>query len=807
MRHWWIGLWACVACAQIKLVENGGSRYTICTEDPASAHQQRAAAELQRFVAQMSGAKLPVSPCAESATHQVRIRERDGLGEASSIEISGSGLIIEGGRDRGVLNGVYSLLDQLGCRWFTRTVSHIPNRRTIVIPKTRQQFRPAFEYRDVYFTEARDPEWSARNRLNGQHVIYHPFVHSFPAIIPHEQYFASHPEYFALVDGQRRWERAQICLTNPDVMRIAVDRTRQWIRERPDSKFVSISQNDWTGYCECDRCRRVEAEEGGAHSGPLVRFVNHVAEQIEREHPDKKIDTLAYWYTEPPPTKTRPHKNVWIRFAPIRACQSHPYESCPYNARVTGNLRRWSEITNRIYVWHYSTNFEHYLLPFPNFKELAADVPMYRRHGVTGIFMQGSPAPGGGGEFAELRSYVLARLLWNPDANVEAEINSFLAAVFGSAAKSVRAYFDLVQRQGRANHLWVYDPADSPYVHTRFLDQADAILRRAASQAVSPEIRERVERVRLGIDYAKLRRRQQFFLEGDWFQPRGLDALRTDFNRFFDRIRELGIEHVREGVPPEMERAMFDQGTRPFRTVTLSSASTRAIAIPELNSRVIELGAYRVGIDPGSWRYPDQSGIWPQAHASAHHRVPYQFTWADVVDRGPAGEVAISGASPDDLIITRKMRLDGGRLETVTEVHNVGETSRPVTIQAIAELRLDPGANGEQLALAYRTVSGTQVDRTFFEPRGETGRSGFLRGDNLPAGVWHAYGPAGTPGIEHSFEINEVDRCDWAWTLRGVPTLAISCWSKPVTLEPARRVMLKSHYRATSGRGGKPSGR
>ena len=88
-------------------------------------------------------------------------------------------------------------------------------------------------------------------------------------------------------------------------------------------------------------------------------------------------------------------------------------------------------------------------MPFPDFDELAADIPMYKKHGVVGIFLEGDAAPGGGGENAELRSYVMARLLWNPNIDVDETVNEFMAAYYGKAARVMRAYFDLQHRQVR----------------------------------------------------------------------------------------------------------------------------------------------------------------------------------------------------------------------------------------------------------------------------------------------------------------------------------------------------------------------
>jgi len=150
-------------------------------------------------------------------------------------------------------------------------------------------------------------------------------VHSFNQMIPPEKYFSSHPEWFSLIDGARRSERSQLCLTNKEMLQESIKNVLEWIQQHPEARIISVSQNDWTGWCECDNCRRVEEEEGGVHSGPLLRFVNAVADEIGKKYPDKLIDTLAYWYTEDPPAKVRPRPNVRIRLCPIGVCESHPY--------------------------------------------------------------------------------------------------------------------------------------------------------------------------------------------------------------------------------------------------------------------------------------------------------------------------------------------------------------------------------------------------------------------------------------------------------------------------------------------------
>jgi len=461
------GAGASATTKPLELTRNGQSAYSIAISRAASLSEKRGSEELQRFIEEMSGAHLPIVTDEQKPSGNLIVVGKsdylDSLGlqipfaslgnEGFAIKTAGSHLVIAGGRQRGTMYGVYTFLEKLGCRWFAVDVSRIPKLANITVQQLDEIHKPAFEYREPYFTEARDRDWAARNKMNGNvlnldastggKIVYSGT--SFYGLIPPEQYFKEHPEYFALVDGRRRAEAAQICLTNADVLRLSIEKVLQDLQRRPQANIFRVEQNDFWGWCECENCLRVEQEEGGAHSGPILRFVNDVAAVVARKYPDKLIQTIAYAYSEAPPAKVRPLANVRVQPCPIDACQAHPYEDCRYDAYIMTNLRAWAMITDgALYVWHYNADFSHYLRPFPDFGEIAADVPMCRRNGVVGLFMQGSVSPGGGGENAALRSYVVARLLWDTSVNVGRDIEEFHHAFYGQAGPAMLAYFDLL---------------------------------------------------------------------------------------------------------------------------------------------------------------------------------------------------------------------------------------------------------------------------------------------------------------------------------------------------------------------------
>ena len=195
----------------------------------------------------------------------------------------------------------------------------------------------------------------------------------------------------------------QYCLTNPELLAFCIQRVKEYLRHAPPDSIVSVSQNDGgdEGRCQCAKCLAIEKEEGGP-SGPMLRFVNAVADAIKGEHPRAAIDTLAYQYTRKPPRLTKPRPNVIIRLCSIECSFAHPLDH-QQNQAFAEDLRGWGAIGQRIYIWDYIINFDHFLAPYPNLRVLGPNVRFLARSGVKGVFEEGNDASAGG-EFAGLRA-------------------------------------------------------------------------------------------------------------------------------------------------------------------------------------------------------------------------------------------------------------------------------------------------------------------------------------------------------------------------------------------------------------------
>ncbi|MGE5648119.1 MAG: DUF4838 domain-containing protein [Acidobacteriota bacterium] len=799
------------------LATRGKSVYSICVSAQASPSERRAAAELQSFLEKISGARLPVvtddkagrGPLILVGRSRELDRRRAGIDfaqlgpEGFALKTLGRDLAIAGGRERGTMYGVYAFLEKLGCRWFTPEVSRIPRLDDVPLPQLDETQKPSFEYREPYFSEAWDTDWAARNRQNGNfmrldesaggRMAYYPFVHSFYEMVPPEKYFAQHPEYFSLIDGERRVGRGQLCLTNPDVLRVSVDSVEKWIETHPEAGIFSVSQNDWTGWCECDRCRRVEEEEGGAHSGPVLRFVNALAAEIEKKHPGKLIDTLAYWYTEDPPAQARPRPNVRIRLCPIGVCEAHPYESCPRSAYFMRNLEAWSKITNQLYIWHYNTNFAHYLSPFPDFEELAADLPMYHRRGVVGVFLEGAYPPGGGGEMSELRAYVSARLLWDVKANANHAVDEFLQGVYGKAAPALREYYDLLHRQVREQHLYIFAPPGRIY-SAAFVSEAEGLLDTAERAAEDDATRRRVRKVRLSLDYLKLERAKTFDVRDGVYAPAGLDAVKRQFAEFVGALRGFGIQSIREGVKLDKDEADFERHVRAWPVRTLESDRLRVDVAPGVGGRVVRLVLKSRGADllfhtsAASPGYPDHGGLvlraWPEAHA----REPYAVEWTAA--EGTEGELTLAGRAENGLRLKRTLRLAENVLSTRTEAVNEG--AAPLDVQLQASTGIDPGMmDTPDVTVEFLSQARQEVKRTLW-PAGEQPEGGeVFQSTAMPAGAWSIVNRRNGLVVKNSFDPAQAARCALHWSQRGESEVTQDVWSHPRRLAPGEKLELQ----------------
>jgi hypothetical protein len=526
------GVGCAAAHAQVPIAEGGRARCVIVTQPEATVAERHAAHELADTLHQITGATFETverdtnipegaiivgpGPVAKAFFPEVDLSKFEG--EQLTMRTHGRRLLLAGGRPRGTLYAVYRFLqERCGVRWWTPEAATIPHKADLVIPEMSHDEQPAFESRDPYWFAALNPDWAVRNGSNSQFahldaahggsILYSGFVHTFYPLVPPEKYAAVHPEWYSLINGKRVFQNAQLCTTNPQLRDFIVDRVREKIKAAPDASIVSVSQNDCFNPCECVNCKAVDDQEG-SHSGSIIALVNYVAERIGKEYPNVAIDTLAYQYSRKAPKEIRPLPNVIVRLCSIECNFAAPLDD-PSNKAFASDLIDWNRLCKRLYIWDYTTNFAHYVQPHPNWFVLGPNLRFFHEHGVRGVFEQGA-YQSSGSEMAELRAWVLAQLMWNPNQDDRKLIREFLDGYYGKAAPEIWQYMTLVADKARSVSMNCYAPPDSAYLDYATLSEAERLWQRAEAAVQSnPEQLQRVRVGHLPVRYVFLERWQQ----------------------------------------------------------------------------------------------------------------------------------------------------------------------------------------------------------------------------------------------------------------------------------------------------------
>lgn len=510
----------------ICLSRNGVTECIIVQASDATEPEKYAAKELVDYLYQITGAEFMVRSDLDCmAASRIVVGpgslSRNTLGkdlvdnlgkEEFIIKTVGNDLYLVGGRPRGTLYAVYHLLDNiLGVRWWAPGATYVPSKPNLTIDSIDLRLEPCFESRDPFLTTAWNKEWAVRNRTNGTakpdaahggYVSYGSyFCHTFNALIPPDKYFDSHPEWFSMIDGKRVKEESQLCLTNPEVKKFMTEQVLAALKADPDMQIISVTQNDnLEGYCRCPDCRKVDEEED-SHSGTMIRFVNEIAEAVEKEYPNVYVDTFAYQYTRRPPKHVKPRDNVIVRLCSIECSFSFPLDH-PQNKDFADDIQGWARIAKNIYIWDYITNFTNYFQPHPNLRSLGPNLRFFAENNVKGVFEQGSYGTPGG-EFEELRAWVLSRLLWNPNQDDQALIREFVEGYYGSAAPFIQAYIDTIHNtlDGTDYYMGCFDSGPSPFITSEIMYRAERFFTLAeASVAGQPEILSRVKKAHMPVE-------------------------------------------------------------------------------------------------------------------------------------------------------------------------------------------------------------------------------------------------------------------------------------------------------------------
>ncbi|RAJ08484.1 uncharacterized protein DUF4838 [Chitinophaga skermanii] len=538
---------------QIALVENHQSQYNIVLPPKASKEQTKAAFILQDYIYRGTGAQIPVL---EKSTNNKNIlilsgdQFQDGAyaidANAQQLQFSAAA------KGKGIIYSVYAFIEEvMKARKYDQAQAFVPATANLTVPANYHvQASPRFIYRETYFPATWDEEYRDWHKLQQFEALWGLWGHSFYKLVPPRQYFKAHPEYFSLVNGERKPE--QLCLSNEAVLQIAIQYLDSAMRTNPEAVYWSISANDGLGFCECDLCRKVDDAEGGP-TGSLIHFVNKIAARF----PTKQFTTLAYLYTARAPQHVKPVDNVHIMLSTINAFRSKNIAEDPSAASFRADLQAWKDKTSHLMVWDYCTQFTNYLTPFMNAQLIAQNLQYFETQGISGVFEQGSGYTYS--DMAALKSYVSAKTLWAPTVDPLTWERDFLDNYYGRAAQYIRTYLQLLTDAIKAaqTRLDIYgNPVND---HNRYLspvhmDAFSTALDKAEAAVEGDTLRmRRVAEVRLSQEYVYLQQARFYHhrANGIFEQVKGTWQVKANFPRRVDHFlkvaKNAGVQELSEG--------------------------------------------------------------------------------------------------------------------------------------------------------------------------------------------------------------------------------------------------------------------
>ena len=593
----------------VPLASEGRTDYVIVVPEKATAQEKRSASELRLWLGKITGADFPIVPDTEAPRErELSVGNTSRVTEAArekSASVGGQGyaIVIEGDRvlllgEGGPLNAVMALLEEdLGVRWYVPRerkwnqqllaaepwamddLDRYPVEPTLNAGIVPRAVKPLIPVRRSWYPYTYKP-WGLRNRINGGFDRLSGYqrdmakgelgVHTFHELVPPDKYFKTNPEFYSLIDGQRQWEKAQLCLSNPEVAKAAARTAIEELRKAPPThRMVNVSPMDWLGDCECEDCRAME-KEAGSYSGLLLTFVNRVAEEISKEIPDATVQTLAYWQSrQPPASDITAHPNVAVQFCLDRGSSfDWPYHSfydekfndptaVKKDSQADGGswttlserdlYARWKAISPRMHAWLYPTQYRNEWAPLPTLHVLGENLRYLGEQGVEMAYVQ-SPGSDDGRE--ELRQWVTAKLLWDPTLNVDNLIQDFIwGGYYGAAAPEVAEYHHLfTDYAARYNDFerrrnWIHAIHDEGMFQHGFVEKARAILDRGLERVGDDEqVRRRVERLKLGV--VSVEATQMFMQMRDGAEPPDLARYETVRLELSDLCKRLGVKVV-----------------------------------------------------------------------------------------------------------------------------------------------------------------------------------------------------------------------------------------------------------------------
>jgi len=523
----------------LELVKEGKPAFVIYLDAKAPKSVKLAAEELQRVVAVATGAKLPIADAPASpmiclgdneASRKAGFSSDAIPDEGFRIATQGGNLFILGkdwGDDdkkwircdsTGTLFGVYEFLERvLGVRWLSpgdegEDIPAMPG--GLVAPEMDVSGAPGARARNLSCRGKGADVWLRRMRMGAS--VWPAWGHNFSQNPP-TPVLLEHPEYMPLQEdgtrekpvGNRAWGSYEhkFCLSNPGLIQAFGDSLNAQFDRDPKRFGLSMAPADGGKWCVCPECMKLTlnapsktwgdyAPYGVSRTPLVMNFYNGVARVTGSKYPERLVGGLAYHdYAYPPEDGMKGEPNVFIGIA-INAGYGYKFYKPETAARVSKIIAGWAATVQHLGWTDYSTWMRNaFGAPLPPGLSILKTTFGSFGKSLTVINYQGQEAWGYGGA----HNYVVARLMWKPDADVDALYREYMDRAYGPAAPAIAKLYGVVEERLKAyiikksypdHEIW-YDTAQEVYAPIYW--RLEELCKEAAELAATPAQKRRVE--------------------------------------------------------------------------------------------------------------------------------------------------------------------------------------------------------------------------------------------------------------------------------------------------------------------------
>jgi hypothetical protein len=778
------------------------------------------------------------------------------------LRARGANVLAAGKNERGTTYAVYRLLERLGCRFYARELEVIPALSPVRIAGPFElKESAAFEWRAMSGTIApmkctlSPGEWEANVAgVDVPKLMAWPkggfWHHTMGFLLPAKPLAATHPDYLAQLGVQRKVVEPavqQFCLSNPALLKAMTEAVLAWIASDPDKLYYPVHYGDVAGFCECDTCKAMYAAQGSI-TDTVIWFDNQIAKVVAEKYPGKFVTILAYHSTRVAPKTIRPEPNLLIIFCAIVECQARPW-SAPINLQrnVCRDLEDWARLhplgAQGLMSFDYPTTYHYAGIAYPALYAYAENLRYYHKVGIRGAYVCGL---GSWKHLEHLYSYVMPRLLWNPEQDLGPLIDEFCQAWYGPAATPMREYIEMLHRGAMESQSeGVMDCHAGPgqkffrELYTpEFCARAYALFEQAEALAGDELICNRIAKEKWGMLVPDLflhgsnrgeivpapseegyethaatleqYRKVAELLRINRRFSRPWDVNRTQWNRY-SLSALTGVDPDREPWwnSPSLQALMADPAAAFASTqnaerdrlrdfVTLENAALKVVLVPQIGRRIWRL--YHKGRQQDLlWRgaipsYALAKGLDAASYANVGGYEEYAGEkfgspgWAERYQSqvAPDGRsVVLTATLPDGVKLIRTVTLAADRAELTLDSRLENASGKELKG---AMLRVHPQFAAKASSRPeLRSRSGAGA----WSPVSCSAAETFLAGARRPAGAWAVRLPAAKLEVVNEFEPAQVGTCLF---YSGVDFVNLELFSPKQDLAPGASLSLKHRY-------------